>query len=145
MARNPHPRNTRDCQPIKNEIRYGLDKCITKFMQCQNSRRNCLNNSPNQDVRFLHQATAEASIQYDIHENSKEVTKAIRSQQMTRISDQQEYQGYILKFMRSYASEAFNDLLARTRDILPDNICNFTVRYLNNNLPTLKNMTMWGR
>ena len=47
--------------------------------------------------------------------------------------------------MWSYGSEAFKSLWARTKDILPGNIYNFTVRYLNNTLPTLKNMTMWGK
>ena len=130
-----------------SKSRFGLDliNVSTKFMQCQNSRRNCLKKSPNHDVRFLYQATAEANIQYDTHENSKEVTKAIRSQQIIRISDELEYQGYIVKFMWSYGSEAFKNLWTQIRDILPGNIYNFTVRYLNNTLPTLKNMTMWGK
>ena len=127
--------------------RFGLDliKVSTKFIQCQNSRRKFLKKSPNHDVRFLHQATAEINIQYDTHENSKEVTKAVRSQQITRISDELEYQGYIVKLMWSHGSDIFNNLWTQTRDILPANIYDFTVRYLNNTLPTLKNMTMWGK
>ena len=117
----------------------------TKFIQCQNTRRKCQKKSPNHDVRFLHQATAETNIQYDTHENSKEVTKAVRAQQITRISDELEYQGYIVKLMWSHGSDIFSNLWTQTRDILPSNIYNFTVRYLNNTLPTLKNMTMWGK
>ena len=127
--------------------RFGLDliKVSTKFIQCQNTRRNCLKKSPNHDVRFLHQAKAETNIQYDTHENTKEVIKAVRSQQIARISDELEYQGYIVKLMRSQGSDIFKNLWTETRDILPANIYNFTVRYLNNTLPTLKNMTMWGK
>ena len=103
---------------------------------------NCLKKSPNHDARFLHQATAETNIQYDTHKNSKE---AVRSQQITRISDELEYQGYIVKLMWSHGSEIFKNLWTQTRDTLSANIYNFTVRYLNNTLPTLKNMTMWGK
>ena len=122
-----------------------LIKVSTKFMQCQNTHRNCLKKSPNYDVRLLHQATAETNIQYDTHENTKEVTKAVRSQQIARISDELEYQGYIVKLMWLHGSDIFKSVWTETRDILPGNIYNFLVRYLNNTLRTLKNITMWGK
>ena len=92
--------------------RFGLDliKVSTKFMQCKNTRRNCPKKSPNYDVRSLHQATAETNIQYDTHESTKEVTKAVRSQQIARISDELENQVYIVKLMWLHGSDLFKTL-----------------------------------
>ena len=83
--------------------------------------------------------------EYDTHENTKEVIKAVRSQQIARISYELEYQGYIVKLKWSQGSDIFKTLWTETRDILPSNIYNFTVRYLNITLPKLKNMTIWGK
>ena len=99
MARNPHQRSIRHNHPVKNKSRFGLDKGVYEVYTMPKYPPKLSKKSPNHDVRFLHQATAETNIQNDTHNDSMEVTKAVRSQQITRISDELEYQGYIVKLL----------------------------------------------
>lgn len=89
----------------------------------------------------LYQVTAERNIQYDTYENPKEMTKYVRSQQITRISDEPEYQGYIVKYMWSHSSEILKNLWTQVRDLLRVDNYSFTVQYLKNTLPTIKDMS----
>ena len=127
--------------------KFGLNiiKISAKYLQCQTTKRNCLKKSPNPDINYLHQATAQESIQVDQYKDTSDVTKSVRAKQIEKISNDLQYQGYIVKQMWTLSSEQLKKLWIDVRDILPSNIYNFTNRYMNNTLATLKNMVMWGK
>ena len=127
--------------------KFGLNiiKISTKYLECQATKRNCLKKSPNPDINYLHQATAQKSIQVDQYKDASDVTKSVRANQIETISNDLKYQGYIVKQMWTLRNEHVKKLWIDVRDILPSNIYNFTNRYMNNTLATLKNMVMWGK
>ena len=69
----------------------------------------------------------------------------MRAIQIEKISNDLQYQGYIVKQMWTLSKEQLKKLWIEVRDILPSNIYNFTNRYMNNTLATLKNMVLWGK
>ena len=91
------------------------------------------------------QATSQESIQVDQYEDTSDVTKSVRAKQIEKISNDLQYQGYIVKQMWTLSNEQLKKLWIDVRDILPSNIYNFTNRYMNNTLATLKNMVLWGK
>ena len=115
------------------------------YLQCQTTKRNCLKKSPNPDINYLHQATAQESIQVDQYKDTSDVTKSVRSKKIEKISNDLQYQGYIMKQMWTLSNEDLKKLWINVRDIPPSNIYNFTNRCMNNTLATLKNMVMWGK
>ena len=62
--------------------KFGLNiiKISTKYLQCKTTKRNCLKKSPNPDINYLHQATAQESIQVDQYKDTSDVTKFCESQ-----------------------------------------------------------------
>ena len=113
----------------KEKCGLGIIDQSTKFSQCQLSLRNCLKKSPNGDIQSLHKvASLDKNVQYDTYANGKEVIKEIRTRKVHRMKHELTSQGPILKCF----SEAYK--------LLPKNIFNFSVRFLDNSLSTKKNM-----
>ena len=138
--------STLDIVTLSKE-KFGLNviKVSTKYLQCQTTKRNCLKKSPNPDINYLHQATSQESIQVDQYKDTSDVTKSVRAKQIEKISNDLQYQGYIVKQMWTLSNEQLKKLWIDVRDILPSNIYNFTNRYMSNTLATLKNMVLWGK
>ena len=148
MVRNPIQRHNRYCTVIKRfERKFGLNIITfsTKFTQSQTSIRKRLQNSKNHDIRKIHQLTSyESNIQFDQFSSAKQVIKSIRDNKVNKICTQLTSQGSVI-------TEVWENVLVCTksnwfsvRDKMPSNIYNFVNRYLNNSLPTLKNMLLWG-
>ena len=114
--------------------KFGLNviKVSTKYLQCQTTKRNCLKKSPNPDINYLNQATSQESIQVDQYKDTSDVTKSVRAKQIEKISNDLQYQKYIVKEMWTLSNEQLKKLWIEVRDILPSNIYNFTNRYMNN-------------
>ena len=113
-------------------------------MQSQTSIRKCLQNSKNRDIRKIHQLTSyESNIQFDQFSSARQVVKSIRDNKVDKICTQLTSQGSVI-------TKVWENVLVCTtnwfaiRDKMPSNIYNFVNRYLNNSLPTLKNMLFWG-
>ena len=53
-------------------------------------------------------------------------------------------QGSFFTNIAKYSTQSFNCLWSSVQSKLPKNIFNFTIRYINNTLPTRKNLSRWG-
>ena len=132
---------------LLSKDKFGLNIITfsTKFTQSQTSIRKRLQNSKNHDIRKIHQLTSyESNIQLDQFSSAKQVIKSIRDNKVNKICTQLTSQGSVI-------TEVWENVLVCTksnwfsvRDKMPSNIYNFVNRYLNNSLPTLKNMLLWG-
>ena len=69
--------------------KFGLNiiPISTKFIQCQLTIRNCINNSSNEDLKFIHQETSQGkNVQYDTFKSTREVLKVMRKEKQEHIS-----------------------------------------------------------
>ena len=102
--------------------------------------------SPNEDMQSLHKVTSyDKNVQYDVYANGREVIKENRAKKVHRITNELTSQGHILKAILEHTSNKMTSVWSEAQKLLPKNIFNFSVRYLNNSLPTKKNMKLWGR
>ena len=132
---------------LLSKDKFGLNIITfsTKFLQSQTSIPKCLQNSKNHDIREIHQLTSyESNIQIDQFSSARQAIKSIRDNKVDKICTQLTSQGSVI-------TSVWENLLVRTksnwfsvRDKMSSNICNFVNRYLNNSLPTLKNMLLRG-
>ena len=117
----------------------------TKFVQCQTVARNVLKSSPNKAIQTLWKSTRiSTNLQYDSYKDTKQVLKAFRSDQENRLKSQLVSQGSFFSSVTSHSLPKFNSIWSSAQSNLPKNIFNFTVRYINNTLPTRKNLSKWG-
>ena len=70
--------------------KLGLDIILpsTKLTQCQTVHRNALKSSPNEAIRNLWKDTSNnKNVQYDMHKNTKEILKAVRSEHEMKLQN----------------------------------------------------------
>ena len=123
---------------LQAKSKFGLNiiDISTKHTQCQIISRNKLKNSKCCDIRSVHND----NIQYDRYLSAKEALKEIRKDEIGNMITNFTSQSLVIKAMWE---EAFAENVKHWQSIissLPKHIYNFTTRYLNNTLPTLKNM-----
>ena len=100
--------------------------------------------SPNIDTKLINELTSHGKkLQYDRFNSTKEVVKEIRKDKETHIKSLTS-QGFIIKAIWEISLKSMRTIWPTIQARLPKNIFNFTVRYLNNTLPTGSNMTLWG-
>ena len=127
--------------------KFGLNIILpsTKFIQCQTVSRVALRSSPNVDINNLWTVTStNKNIQYDIYNDTKDVLKAVRKENEERLQNQLVSQGSFFSTILNNSTSTFNSLWSSVQSKLPKNIFNFTIRYMNNTLPTRKNLSKWG-
>ena len=116
-----------------------------KFAQCQTVARNALKTSPNESIKNLWKATSDnKNIQYDVYTTTKEVLKSFNSQQENKLQNHLVVQGFFFSNVIKFSLKKLNSLWSKSQSNLPKNIYNFTIRYINNSLPTRRNLTKWG-
>ena len=131
-----------------SKSKFGLNivDISTKFTQSQVVLRNKLKNSSCPDIHQVYEASStNTNVQYDRHLKPKEVIREIRAEKVENIKNHLTSQSLVIK---SLWKEAFPDMIKdwhATLDKLPKNVYNFVTRYLNNTLPTLKNMLLWNK
>ena len=129
----------------KNQFCLDLQLPSIKFAQCQTVCRNALKSSPNIDIQTLWKNTSHGTnLQYDIYRNTKEVLKAVKSDNKERLSQNLPCQGPTITFLLKHSLEKLNGIWSSTQSNLPSNIFNFTIKFLNNSLPTRKNLLKWN-
>ena len=117
----------------------------TKFLQCQVTIRNALKSSPNESIIHLWKSTTNhTNIQYDQYSSTKEVIKSFRDDQEDKLTNQLTYQGSFFTSVSRFSLTQVNTIWPACQSKLPKNIFNFTIRYINNSLPTRKNFQRWG-
>ena len=128
-------------------FQFGLNLQLPsiKFAQCQTVCRNALKSSPHIDIQTLWKNTSHGTnLQCDIYRNTKEVLKAVKSDNKERLSLNLPSQGATITFLLKHSLEKLNGIWSSTQSNLPSNIFNFTIKYLNNTLPTRKNLLKWN-
>ena len=116
-----------------------------KFIQCQTVLRKALKLSPNQSINELWKSTnTHTNIQYDFYSSTKEVLKDFRSEHEDKLKNQLTCQGSFFSNVTKFSLSHLNKVWSTAQSKLPKNIYNFTIRYINNSLPTRKNLSRWG-
>ena len=129
----------------KNQFGLSLTLPSTKFLQCQTVLRNALKSSPNDNIRSLWKNTSSGTnIQYDIYRNTKEALKAVQHEHKDRLQNILTSQGSLLSHLFNQNLPQINKLWSKVQSSMPQNIFNFTIRYLNNTLATQKNLKKWN-
>ena len=131
-----------------SKSKFGLNivDVSMKFTQCQTVIRKKLSNVENEDTQLIYQLIREKSnINYDHFITSKNVIKDLRERKQEHITRNLTTQNLVVKALWQ---ESFTENVKTWNTVLnklPKNIYNFTQRYLNNTLPTLKNMCRWKK
>ena len=127
--------------------KFGLNVILpsTKFLQCQSVSWKALKLSPNEEIKSLWKDTScYKNIQYDIYQNTKHVLNSIRQEHEDRLQYNLVSQGSFFSNIIEHSTFSLNSLWSSVQSKLPKNIFNFTIRYINNTLPTRKNLLKWG-
>ena len=90
------------------------------------------------------ETSASTNIQYDQYKNTKDILKSFHSQQEDRLRDQLFSQGSFFRSMSEHSLTTLYSLWSSAQSSLPKNIFNFSVKYINNTLPTKTNLKRWG-
>ena len=123
--------------------KFGLNivDISTKQAQCQVSLRNRLSESLNEYIRHVYNSTKLNNLRYDRFTNCREVLKEFRDGKISKVISLASH-SIILKTLwqetLSWDVKQWHHLLNK----LPENIYNFCICYLNNTLPTVKNMVL---
>ena len=129
-----------------SKTKFGMEllDISSKFTLCQITIRQCLQKSPNPDTHNLFKGTSEKNIQYDTFSTAKEALKSIRSQKENTVKNFQ-VQGSVVKELWNCALPSAREYWFKAQHMLPRNIYNYTVRYMNDTLPSLSNLFRWGK
>ena len=116
-----------------------------KFIQCQTVIRNALLSSPNPDITSLWAATSNGTnIQYDQYKNTKQALTALRKDHEDRINHESTSQGFIMSSILKLSNLKVCGLWSTVQQNMSRNIVNFMIKYLNNTLPSKKNLHKWS-
>ena len=127
--------------------KYGLNilEPSTRFVQCQVIMNSKIKDSTNEDVKIMYEITKKQhKDQFENFKNTKEVVKKISKDKIDHISTLQ-LQGRVITFIWENCSTYLNKTWPLVQSKLPKNIFNFSVRYLNDTLPTNSNLSRWGK
>jgi hypothetical protein len=129
----------------RNNFGQNILPASVKFTQCQTVLRNALKTSPNETINELWKSTNKhTNIQYDVYNSTKDVLKDFRSGHKDKLQNQLLSQGSFFSHVTKFSLSQFNTLWSVAQSKLPKNIFNFTIRYINNTLPTRKNLAKWS-
>ncbi|CAB4011028.1 Hypothetical predicted protein [Paramuricea clavata] len=107
--------------------------------------RKALKLSPNQSINELWKSTnTHTNIQYDFYNSTKEVLEDFRSEHEDKLQNQLTCQGSFFSSVTKFSLSHLSKVWSTAQSKLPKNIYNFTIRYINNSLPTRKNLSRWG-
>ena len=130
-----------------SKTKFGLNIQLpsTKFTQSQVVLRNALKSSTNQEVRDLWRCTSSSvNVQYDTYQNAKGVLNAFRANHEERLQNHLVSQGSFFSYVKDQSLSSLNSIWSTVQSKMPKNIFNFTIRYINNSLPTRSNLSKWG-
>ena len=129
----------------RNKFGLNIIPPSIKFTQCQSVLRKALKSSKNESVKHLWKSSSNhTNIQYDVFKSTKEVLKNFRSNQEDRLQNDLLSQGFFFSNILKFSLSSLHSTWSTTHANLPKNIFNFAIRYINNTLPTRKNLFKWG-
>ena len=130
--------------------KFGLNICppSIKFTRCPAVLRNSLKESPNDSLEDLWKSSScHTNIIFNaMCTNPLRTFLKIdfRSNQEDKLQHHLTSQGFFFSNVIKYSLSSVNSIWSEAQSHLPKNIYNFTIRYINNSLPTRKNMARWG-
>ena len=127
--------------------KFGLNICppSVKFSEFQTVLRIALKSSPNADIRGLRKDTSNGpNLQYDTCRNTEDVLKSFRCKLEEKLNDHLVSKGSFFSAVISQALPKLNSMWSSAQGHLPKNIFDFTIKYMNNTLPTKINLCKWG-
>ena len=142
MVKHPRGRNCTNITAFEIEIWDG--NINTKFTCCLITIRQCLNKSPNPDIRNLFKITSHKNILYDSFSSTKDALKNIRNQKELTMRNL-EVQGAVVKDLWETALPSAREYWFKAQQTFPCNIYNYTIRYMNNSLASLSNLSRCGK
>ena len=99
----------------------------------------------NQSITHLWKSTHNhTNMQYDQYNSTKEVLKSFRQDQEVKLNNKLLHQGSFFSSISKFLLSQVNRIWSTCQSKLPKNTFNFTNRYINNSLPTRKNLNKWG-
>ena len=129
----------------RNKFGQSIYPPSVKFIQCQTVLRKVLKSSPNESINELWKSTStHTNIQYDVYNSTKDVLKDFRSGHEDKLLNQLTCQGSFFSSVTKFSLSQLNKVWSTAQSKLPKNIYNFTIRYINNSLPTRKNLSKRG-
>ena len=132
---------------ILKTSRYGINLILPsiKFVECQTIIRNALKSSPNPDIKSLWVDTSYGTnLQYEQFQNTKQVLKAVQHEHEDRIKNTLLSQGLVISSILKFSCQTTSRFWSTVQQNMPRNIFNFSIIYLNNTLPTRKNLCKWS-
>ena len=81
---------------------------------------------------------------YDAYNSTKEVLKDFCNKHEHKIQNKSTCQGSFFSSVSKFSLSQLNKMWSNAQSKLPKNIYNFTIRYINNSLPTRQNLQRWG-
>ena len=135
------------CTVFMTQNKFGLNiiPSSVTYQQCQTVLRNALKNSPNVETNELWKSTStNKNIQYDVYTTTKEVIKDFRSKQENKLQNKLSAQGSFFNSISKFALSQLTKLWSVAQSNLPKNIFSFSIRYINNSLPTGQNLARWN-
>ena len=104
-----------------------------------------MKSSPNESITHLWKSTCNhTNTQYDQYTSTKEVIKSFREIHEDKLENRLKCQGSFFSSISKFSLPQVNSIWPTCQSKLPKNIFNFTIRYINNSLPTRKNLQKWG-
>ena len=131
--------------PSHNNSGRGFQLPSIKYQQCQITLHSSLKSSCDETITKLWRTTNRGG-KYSVRHVQKyeRVLKSIRADHTFRLQTQLKSQGFIISFILQNPLQKLNSLWSKANSKLPANTFNFTVKYLNNTLPTRKNLHLWS-
>ena len=106
--------------------------------------RQCLKKSVNKDINELVQLSNDKSRQYDSFNCTKNVLKSIRLNLTNKVKENLTTQGLVMRHVWDCVLSNTKTVWSSVQKAMPRNIFTYTIRYLNNTLPNMSNMQIWG-
>ena len=129
----------------RNKFCFNILLPSVKFIQCQTACRNALKTSQNDSIKQPWNSTSHhTNIQYDRYTWTRDFLREFHSEQEDKLQYNLLYQGSFFLHVKKFSLSRLNALWSVAQSKLPQNIFNFSIRYINNFLPTKKNFAKWG-
>ena len=128
---------------INNKFGLSIYPPSVKFIQCQSALRTALKSSPNESIKDLWKSTNNDTNIQKGFKSTKEVLNDFRAGHEDKLKNQLSCQESFFSSVTKFAFSQLNKVRSNAQSKLSKNIYTFTIRYINNSLPTRNDLTKW--
>ena len=116
-----------------------LVRCMIVYLDCINIMR-----FQKKKLSLWANTSYGTNLQYDQFQNTKQVLKAVQHEHEDRIKNTLLSQGLVISSILKYSCQRTASIWSIVQQNMPRNIFTFSIKYLNNTLPTRKNLCKWS-